>query len=1149
MTEGYFDRRWQSWQWDDGAAPDRPADDRGDTRWDDDDRWEAMRRARDQRPQEPAWLTDPTTEWVPLPGQRYPGDQSAGRRPAREPDPPAAASRGRANVYRTDSSQRQSPDQRQLDGYAHRSNDAYRPADPQRPAARGQADWFAGDGQRGGPRPDSSEAPQRRPDDTFHGRRHPDDVFQERRHPDDVFHGRRHPDDVFHERRHPDDVFHHERRHPQDRQRAAPPPDRQPPRRPVEPFDRQRHPDQGQPPTRPDRRAGQWEGQWEGQREAPRDRPPEGYRRDDRQRPQPDQRPESPQRWPAHQADQPPPASRPDPRRPGPAEVYRVKPGDPAAEPVRQPGRPVSGVPGRPTSGIPGRPTSGIPGRPTSGIPGRPTSGAGRSRVPGTDSAPQFGPGSREYREPPAQPTTRPPVARPSVAPLVPASAGPANPPVDAAPRRPTPPDQTGEQLPIPVSAPAGPPPEFRVSTATGEHPQVRPVRKEQGADEPAYVVRARPEPRHAPPPYIVRNPPEREDNAPVVVSRPAPQPTLTGTPGPTDTDQPTVDAGSAIESQSIVPDSDTGVDTAKAIDVEQPRTVDPDALETASHPVDAAVRVPQPPAPTPQPPVPASGQPPVDAADGAAQPAAHAAWTRDPVDLDPSEVDQPEDSASRRIVDRNGQSADDDVPEQSASPDTVLPVVGTAAGTATALGAPTMLAPLVQPDQQTAEPDPPPPAEPKPADPEHVLSAYQWRFHPDTLRELVENPDDLRAIRDRLTEKIAPATDNATRARLLSLRAVVSRILGDLGKALADAKLALAHAEATGEMRRIAIAQARLAHVLQWRGDFAEADRLFEEANSSELPDRLRATMHEHAGRSCYDQGRYMEACNHFERALELRKVEDPDLIARTELALDAVFAKVAENGWGPYPRDRDEILRLHRPPRPTFSDQAQRWGYAGADGELAIGPSYADVQPFHDGVAWVRRPESRFWELIDEAGTTTIAATAGYIAVGSFSDGIAWVTADGTGSWIAIDRKNTVVIGAGFDDVRPFRRGVAVVRRGGWGAVDKTGRLLLPTRYGGFPTALTDGRYIDGFTDEGLAIIDAGGRKGVVDRSGRMIVPPVHPAMAIHPVAFLVATPDGRWGALDRRGQPLIDPAHPSRAAVMDEIDRLLADTMPVL
>ena len=39
------------------------------------------------------------------------------------------------------------------------------------------------------------------------------------------------------------------------------------------------------------------------------------------------------------------------------------------------------------------------------------------------------------------------------------------------------------------------------------------------------------------------------------------------------------------------------------------------------------------------------------------------------------------------------------------------------------------------------------------------------------------------------------------------------------------------------------------------------------------------------------------------------------------------------------------------------------------------------------------------------------------------------------------------------------------------------------------------------------------------------------------------------GAVGALDRRGRPLIEPTHPSRMAVTEEIDRLLADTKPVL
>ena len=120
---------------------------------------------------------------------------------------------------------------------------------------------------------------------------------------------------------------------------------------------------------------------------------------------------------------------------------------------------------------------------------------------------------------------------------------------------------------------------------------------------------------------------------------------------------------------------------------------------------------------------------------------------------------------------------------------------------------------------------------------------------------------------------------------------------------------------------------------------------------------------MHEHAGRSCYDQGRYMEACNHFEKALELRKVEDPELIARTELALDAVFRKVAENGWGPYPRTpRGDPAGPAGRRRPTFDERVQRWGYADADGELGRSrPRSPTCSRSATGVAWVRRPRDR--------------------------------------------------------------------------------------------------------------------------------------------------------------------------------------------
>ncbi|MDG4765132.1 WG repeat-containing protein [Solwaraspora sp. WMMD406] len=1104
MSEGYFDRRWQAWRWEDGPAGERPDDDHRDDHRDDewdDDRWEAMRRGRDRRPAEPAWLSDPTAEWVPLPGQRYPGDRGARRQPRRESDARPGVDRGRANVYQANPTRRQTPPLSDNERHGHtdgrQRDDIYR-RDPS-------------DGRT--PRDD------RRPDD------------------------RRPRDDRYVGGDHDDGWFSHDGR---GRARAHSEYGEEPPAATGRMEQRRTDPSQRRPAEHRHGRPPAGGEQWD-----PRaDQRLDGYRRDQPGRPPVDHRaglpgwatpprehadpirPDPVHPDPArsgHGQDQrrvgPPPPGRPDARDRDAAEVYRVRPTESAghAGPVRRP--PYAEPPRTPADrrydappAAPAEPTTtnrqatpyGRPAQPAEPTPYRQPAAYGSPRP-----------------QPPAEapaPSARPPLGRP------PAPTPP--------PRRVVAADQTGEHLPIPVSAPAGPPPEFRVKAQTGEHPEIRPAPSGTEADAPGYVVRAKAEPRHAPPPYIVRERTDPVDAAPIVASPPAGAPTPVPRPAPAPAEP--VTEGSRTPVGGPTPAS---VPPAAPVSPAPTRPADPPATEPeatvapadpASGPSDADLD----PAPA------RAGAAPDATADNQAELAAAADRTPPPTSAPTPSTSTPSTSTPTT----------DDEPARSeppASADTVLPVAGTAAGAATALGAPTMLAPMVRPDGPSDAPDvtPPEPVAPVPADPEQVLSSYRWRFHHETLRELVENPDELRAIRDRLTEKIDPATDNGARARLLSLRAVVSRILGDLGKALSDAKLAVAHAEATGELRRIAIAQARLAHVLQWRGDFAEADRLFEEANSSELPDRLRATMHEHAGRSCYDQGRYMEACNHFERALELRKVEDPDLIARTELALDAVFAKVAENGWGPYPRDREEVLRLHRPPRPTFSDRMQRWGYAGADGDLVIAPAFADVQPFREGVAWVRRPEVQSWELIDESGQVLIGASAGYLGVGSFSDGLAWVSRDGTGAWIAIDRDDTVVIGTGYDDVRPFRRGVAVVRRGGWGAVDKTGRAVLPTRYGGFPTALTDGRYIDGFTDEGLAIVDAGGRKGVVDRSGRMIVAPVHPAMAIHPVAFLIAGPDGKWGALDRRGEPLIDPVHPSRGDVMDEIDRLLADTKPVL
>jgi hypothetical protein len=176
-------------------------------------------------------------------------------------------------------------------------------------------------------------------------------------------------------------------------------------------------------------------------------------------------------------------------------------------------------------------------------------------------------------------------------------------------------------------------------------------------------------------------------------------------------------------------------------------------------------------------------------------------------------------------------------------------------------------------------------------------------------------------------------------------------------------------------------------------------------------------------------------------------------------------------------------------------------------------------------------------------------IDASSGYRAAGRFAEGLAWVSRDETGGWYAIDRQNRVIVSGGFEDAGPFRNGLALVRHGGWGAVDRHGRGIVQPRYRAFVTALASGELVDGFTDEGLAVVDAGDRYGVVDRTGQLLVAPVHAAVLIHPEAFLIADKYALWGALDRNGEPMIELKYKDRQDVLDEIDRRQTDTRPVL
>ncbi|MFC6565209.1 hypothetical protein [Actinoplanes utahensis] len=226
-------------------------------------------------------------------------------------------------------------------------------------------------------------------------------------------------------------------------------------------------------------------------------------------------------------------------------------------------------------------------------------------------------------------------------------------------------------------------------------------------------------------------------------------------------------------------------------------------------------------------------------------------------------------------------------------------------------------------------------------------LSAIRWRLDGATLREVVDDRQALRDLGERLDGPLADEADNIVKAGLLSVRAEVYRLLGELGMAAAASRLALAHAESAQDLQSQVIAQAELAHVLRLRGDYMEADRLFQRAVDAEVPAAVRSVVHENAGRSCFDQGRHMEALDHFARAVRLGAAEDTDLVERIGVCLEAVYIHVLRDGWGPYPRRSPEILTplTGRPAADGGSGRAAEPARADASAETTA--EHPEVRP----------------------------------------------------------------------------------------------------------------------------------------------------------------------------------------------------------
>ena len=216
-------------------------------------------------------------------------------------------------------------------------------------------------------------------------------------------------------------------------------------------------------------------------------------------------------------------------------------------------------------------------------------------------------------------------------------------------------------------------------------------------------------------------------------------------------------------------------------------------------------------------------------------------------------------------------------------------------------------------------------------------------------------------------------------------------------------------------------------------------------------------------------------------------------------------------------------------------------KWGLIDATGKVVIQPKYDQIGPYaFDNPFYQRLPpavmaqgmlfeaepmpsgllpycQNRRCGVLSPTGAEVVPAR--YTGVGgSFEGGLLRV--QGERGWGFIDEAGEEVIPLAYDWVQDFRGKVALVAidKSHWTLLDSRGcRLIDPpwSEQPGFP-----------FFDRPLNAIPADGRWGLMDDSGRWVVPPTFESLGAVHEGLASAKRDGKLGYIDTSGKWVIEP-----------------------
>ena len=173
------------------------------------------------------------------------------------------------------------------------------------------------------------------------------------------------------------------------------------------------------------------------------------------------------------------------------------------------------------------------------------------------------------------------------------------------------------------------------------------------------------------------------------------------------------------------------------------------------------------------------------------------------------------------------------------------------------------------------------------------------FSFDPETLREVYADPAAVRARVQQVRAEVRDALDPIDEMRARGELVDFLRGLGELDDALDEARRAVDRADIGGNGAQQHMARLRLAHVQQWRGDFAESNMIFTEllGVAGQFGPVIEAFTYQHAGENDYDQAHWADARDHFERALAIRAELEVEEVESSRLALAAAVRHCEES------------------------------------------------------------------------------------------------------------------------------------------------------------------------------------------------------------------------------------------------------------